>query len=47
VYGHWRGQAKWEDCRDTVHFCRERNCVAIAQLELNLAGNIGDNKKGF
>ena len=32
---------------DATLLCRERICEAKAQLELKLAGSMGDNKEGF
>lgn len=44
VYGHWKQvQAMWEDCRNTGCCCREKICVAKAQLEWMLASS----KKSF
>ncbi|GAB0176455.1 mitochondrial enolase superfamily member 1 [Grus japonensis] len=47
VYACWKqGQAMREDYRDATRLCREKICVAKAQLELKLASTVGDNKKG-
>ncbi|KFQ22405.1 hypothetical protein N332_14875, partial [Mesitornis unicolor] len=48
VYGLWKkGQATQEAYRATVRLCREKIRRAKAQLELNLASAVKDNKKGF
>ncbi|XP_054053995.1 lymphocyte function-associated antigen 3 isoform X1 [Rissa tridactyla] len=48
VYHLWkRGQATQEEYRDRVRSYREKIRKAKAQLELNLAINIRDNKKSF
>ncbi len=45
VYGLWKkGQATQEDYKDVVRLCREKIRRAKAQLELNLATVIKDNK---
>ena len=41
------GQATQEDYKDVVRLCREKIRRAKAQLELNLATAIKDNKKCF
>ncbi|GAB0207710.1 hypothetical protein GRJ2_003236700 [Grus japonensis] len=48
VYGLWKkGQATQEDYKDIVRLCREKIRRAKAQLELNLATAVKDNKKMF
>ncbi|KAJ7399690.1 hypothetical protein BTVI_112609 [Pitangus sulphuratus] len=48
IYGMWKkGQATWEDCRNIVRVCRDMTRKAKALLELRLAKDIKDNKKGF
>ena len=48
VYGMWkRGQATWKEYRDIVRVCRNVTRKVKAQLELNLARDVKDNKKGF
>ena len=48
VYGMWKeGQATWEEYRNVVRTCREAMRKAKAHLELNLARDVKDNKKGF
>ncbi|KAK4828655.1 hypothetical protein QYF61_000303 [Mycteria americana] len=48
VYDLWKkGQATQEDYKDVVRLCREKIRRAKAQLELNLATAINDNKKCF
>ncbi|GAB0209753.1 hypothetical protein GRJ2_003441000 [Grus japonensis] len=48
VYGLWKkGQATQGDYKDVVRLCREKIRRAKAQLELNLATVIKDNKKCF
>lgn len=42
-----QGQVAQEGYRDAVHHCREKICVAEAQLELKLAETVGDNKKSL
>ena len=37
----------WKEYRDAIHVCREKICVAKAQLELKLAMSVGDNKIVF
>lgn len=41
------GRKAQEDYRDAVCHCREKIHVAKAQLKLNFASTIVDNKKGF
>ena len=48
VYDLWKkGQATQEDYKDVVRLCREKIRRAKAQLELNLATAVKDNKKCF
>ncbi|KAF1618604.1 UNVERIFIED_CONTAM: putative RNA-directed DNA polymerase from transposon X-element, partial [Eudyptes robustus] len=47
-YDLWKkGQAAQEDYKDVVRLCREKTRKAKAQLELNLATAVKDNKKYF
>jgi len=49
VYGMWKeGQTTWEEYRNIVRACREATRKkAKVHLELNLARDVKDNKKGF
>ncbi|KAK4830698.1 LOW QUALITY PROTEIN: hypothetical protein QYF61_012867 [Mycteria americana] len=48
VYNLWKkGEATQEDYKDVVRLCREKIRRAKAQLDLNLATAIKDNKKCF
>ncbi|KAK4816845.1 hypothetical protein QYF61_023967 [Mycteria americana] len=48
VYDLWKkGQATQEDYKGVVRLCREKTRKAKAELELNLATAIKDNKKHF
>jgi len=48
VYGMWKeGQATSEEYRSVVRACRDATRKAKVHLELNLARNVKDNKKGF
>ncbi|KAK4832789.1 hypothetical protein QYF61_025657 [Mycteria americana] len=48
VYDLWKkGQATQEDYKDVMRLCREKSRRSKAQLELNLATAIKDNKKCF
>ncbi|KAK4832941.1 hypothetical protein QYF61_026584 [Mycteria americana] len=48
VYNLWKkGQATQEDYKDVVRLCREKIRRARAQIELNLATAVKDNKKYF
>jgi len=48
VYRMWKeGQATWEEYRNVVRACREAMRKAKVHLELNLARDVKDNKKGF
>jgi len=40
-------QATWEEYRNVVRACRDATKKAKAHLELNLARDVKDNKKGF
>jgi len=42
-----RGTGHWEEYRNIVRACREATRKAKAHLELNLAMDVKDNKKGF
>jgi len=44
----WKeGQAIWEEYRNVVRACRDARRKAKVHLELNLARDVKDNKKGF
>jgi len=48
VHGLWKeGQATWEEYRDVIKAFRDATRKAKAHLELNLARDVKDNKKGF
>mgnify|MGYP001851525230 CR=1 FL=1 len=48
MYRKWKqGCVGWEEYRAVVHVCRDRIRKAKAQMELNLARDVKDNKKGF
>ncbi|KAK4811015.1 hypothetical protein QYF61_015719 [Mycteria americana] len=48
VYNLWKkGQATQEDYKGVARLCREKNRRAKAELELNLAAAVKDNKKHF
>jgi len=48
VYGMRKeGQATWEEYRNVVRACRNATRKAKVHLELNLARDVKDNKKGF
>jgi len=48
VHGMWKkGQATWEEYRNVVRACRDVKRKAKAHLELKLAGDVKNNKKGF
>ena len=48
MYRKWKqGCIYWEEYRAVVHVCRDRIRKANAQVELNLARDVKDNKKGF
>ncbi|KFU97058.1 hypothetical protein N339_06908, partial [Pterocles gutturalis] len=42
-----QGQVSWEEYRDTAWLCRDGVRKAKAQLELNMARDAKNNKKGF
>jgi len=41
------GQATWEEYRNVVRACRDATRKAKAHLELKLARDVKNNKKGF
>ena len=48
MYRKWKqGCVVWEEYRAVVCVCRDRIKKAKAQMELNLARDVKDNKKGF
>ena len=48
MYRKWKqGSVSWEEYRAVVCVCRDRSRKAKAQMELNLAKDVKDNKKGF
>ena len=48
VHSMWKkGLATWEEYRNVVRVCRDATRKAKAHLELNLARDVKDNKKGF
>ncbi|KFQ68256.1 hypothetical protein N335_13841, partial [Phaethon lepturus] len=48
MHRQWKqGQGSWDEYRDTAWLCRDGVRRAKAQLELNLARNAKNNKKGF
>ena len=48
LHRQWKqGQVTWEEYRDAAHLCRDGVRKAKAQLELNLARDAKNNKKGF
>jgi len=48
IYSWWKqGQVSWEECRDTAWLCLDEVRRTKAQLELNLARDAKNNKKGF
>ncbi|KFQ62398.1 hypothetical protein N334_02973, partial [Pelecanus crispus] len=48
LHRQWKqGQVSWEEYREDAQLCREGVRKAKAQLELNLARDIKNNKKGF
>jgi len=47
-YGMWKErQATWEEYRNVVRACRDATRKARAHLELKLARDVKNNKKGF
>ncbi|KFM02997.1 hypothetical protein AS27_15497, partial [Aptenodytes forsteri] len=48
MHRQWKqGQVSWEEYRDTAQLCRNGVMKAKARLELNLARDTKNNKKGF
>jgi len=48
VHEMWKeGQATWEEYRNVVRECRDATRKTKAHLELNLARDVKNNKKGF
>ena len=48
MYRRWKqGCVSWDEYRAVVRVCRDRIRKAKAQMELNLARDVKDNKKGF
>jgi len=48
VHGMWKvGQATWEKYRNVVRACRDATRKAKAHLELKVARDVKNNKKGF
>ncbi|PKU31931.1 hypothetical protein llap_17764 [Limosa lapponica baueri] len=48
MHRQWnQGHVSWEEYRDTARMCRDGIRKAKAQLELNLASDMKNNKKGF
>ena len=48
VYEMWKkGLTTWEEYRNVVRACRDKTRKAKALLELNLAKEVKDNKKGL
>ena len=48
MYRKWKqGCVSWEEYRAVAHMCRDRIRKAKAHMELNLARDAKDNKKGF
>ncbi|KAK4809167.1 hypothetical protein QYF61_006425 [Mycteria americana] len=48
LHRQWKqGQVTWEEYRDTACLCSDGVGKAKAQLELNLARDANNNKKGF
>ena len=48
VYEMWKkGLSSWEEYRSVVRACRDTTRKAKAHLEMRLAKEIKDNKKGF
>ena len=45
--GFVKGCVSWEEYRALVHVCRDRLRKAKVQMEMNLARDVKDNKKGF
>jgi len=48
LHGQWKqGQVSWEKCRDAAQLFRDEVSRVKVQLELNLARDSKNNKKGF
>ena len=48
LHRQWKqGLASWEEYRDAARLCRDGVRKAKAQLELNLARDVKNNKKSF
>ena len=48
VHGMWKeGQVTWEEYRNVFRACTDVTRKAKAHVELNLARNVKNNKKGF
>lgn len=48
IYGIWKnGHGSWEEYRNVAKVCRDVTRKVKAHLELNLARDVKDNKKGF
>ncbi|GAB0208357.1 mitochondrial enolase superfamily member 1 [Grus japonensis] len=48
IYRMWKkGLATWDEYRNVVRECMDATRKTKAHLELNLAGDVKDNKKGF
>jgi len=48
VHGMWKeGQTTWEEYRNVVRACRDATRKAKAHLELKLARDVKNNRKGF
>jgi len=48
VHGTWKeGQTTWEEYRNVVRACRDATKKAKVHLELKLARDVKDNKKGY
>ncbi|KFZ67676.1 hypothetical protein N338_01599, partial [Podiceps cristatus] len=48
IHGQWKqGRVSWEEYRDIAQLCRDEVRKAKMQLELNLARDSKNNKKGF
>jgi len=48
LHRQWKqGQVSWEECRVAAQVCRDELRRAKAQLEMNLARDAKNNKKGF
>ena len=48
LYRQWKqGQVSWEEYKDAARLCRDEVMRAKVQLELNLASDAENNKKGF